>query len=133
MPGLPADLEEALWRAAEARLGAGRLRARTLAPAIAAVSRRYTTEREGLGAGGGGADQLAARLLFFGPSDAPKVQVPLGELAAAGALPAARPLRVLDVGAGTGAMSLGLLAYLRGAGIVAEVALTALDGDGAAL
>jgi ribosomal protein RSM22 (predicted rRNA methylase) len=132
VPGLAADLEDVLWRVAAARLGEARLRPRALAPAIQELSRRYTTDREHL-TGAAAAALLAARLLFFGPSDAPKAGVALGELAAAGVLPARRPLRVLDAGAGVGAMTLGLLAFLREAGGPPALEVTALDGDGPAL
>ncbi|MEO7595537.1 MAG: small ribosomal subunit Rsm22 family protein, partial [Byssovorax sp.] len=50
------------------------------------------------------------------------------ELASRAALPAARPLRVIDLGAGCGAMSLGLIATTT-----LPLAITAIDRDAAAL
>lgn len=56
--------------------------------------------------------------------------MPLGELIGRGALPVARPVRITDLGAGCGAMSLGAIATLP-----ADVPLviTAIDRDGPAL
>ncbi|MBI5481057.1 MAG: hypothetical protein HY906_19525 [Deltaproteobacteria bacterium] len=130
VPGLPADLEEILWDVARERLPAGRLQPRALAAAVTLLSARYTTRRAELGRAGEGA-LLAARLLFFGPSDAPKLEVPLAEVDSVAPLP--RRLRVLDLGAGTGAMTLGLLAYLRRRGGAAEVEVEAIDHDVGAL
>jgi ribosomal protein RSM22 (predicted rRNA methylase) len=132
VPGLSADFEAALWRVAAARLPAAQLRPRVLGAAIVELSRRYTRDRGQLQAAAD-PDLLAARLLFFAASDAPKALVPLAELACGAAGPAARPQRVLDLGAGTGAMSLGLLAFLRAPGAPAEVEITAVDQDRAAL
>jgi SAM-dependent methyltransferase len=126
VPGLDADLEAVLWDVARARLPAGRLQPRALAAAIAEQSERYTTRREELDRAGAGA-LLAARLLFFGPSDAARLEVPLAELGAVAPLPPR--LRVLDLGAGTGAMTLGLASYLRRRGTAAEVEVEALDQD----
>jgi SAM-dependent methyltransferase len=115
---------------ARERLPAGRLDPRALAAAVSLLSERYTTRREDLERSGE-RDLLAARLLFFGPSDAPKLEVPLGELDSVAPLPAR--LRVLDLGAGTGAMTLGLLAFLRRRGGAAEVEVEAVDHDADAL
>lgn len=63
-----------------------------------------------------------------------KIAIPLGELANRGALPARRPLRVIDLGAGCGAMSLGLVAALGDrAAPGASLELLAIDHDAAAL
>ncbi|MBA3459897.1 MAG: methyltransferase domain-containing protein [Deltaproteobacteria bacterium] len=66
--------------------------------------------------------------MFFTIADAMKVSVPLGELAGRGVLGAARPLRVIDLGAGCGAMSLGLVASTD-----VPLAITAIDRDARAL
>jgi ribosomal protein RSM22 (predicted rRNA methylase) len=102
-----------------------------LVAAIVDRSRAYTSERERIGALRGDAD-LAARAVFFSVADAAKVMVPLAELDGLGLLPASKPLRVLDVGAGVGAMSLGLAAYLRPCGPRA-LDIVAVDRDRAAL
>jgi ribosomal protein RSM22 (predicted rRNA methylase) len=57
-----------------------------------------------------------------------KVAIPFRELASRDALPSARPLRVIDLGAGCGAMSLGLVAITK-----LPLAITAIDRDSAAL
>ena len=57
-----------------------------------------------------------------------KIAIPIGELVHRDALPSARPLRVIDLGAGCGAMSLGLIASTR-----IPLAITAIDRDAAAL
>jgi len=130
-------VEEALWRAAEAALPRAALAPAELARAVVERSRRYTSERELLDEplGGGQAEaDLAARALFFGVADAAKVGVPLGELARAGCLPDAAPLRLLDLGAGAGAMTLGTAAHLARAGErPIDLAVAAVDRDRAAL
>ncbi len=81
------------------------------AAAVVDRSRRYTSEREALSRPTDREGDLAARALFFSPVDAAKISIPLAELLRAGVgLP--ETLRVLDLGAGCGAMSLGALAAL---------------------
>ena len=60
--------------------------------------------------------ELAARLRFFLPRDLPKIGGPLAELGAAGLLPPGPVWRVLDLGAGLGATSLGVSAFARASG-----------------
>src|SRR5213078_1409569 len=96
--------------------------------AIVDRSRRYTSERDR--AAPDAAGDLAARAMFFTVADAMKIAIPLGELAHRGALPARRPLRTLDLGAGCGAMSLGAIAALP-AGVAVEI--LAIDRDRDAL
>jgi SAM-dependent methyltransferase len=97
-----------------------------LAVMVARQSRRYLGEDVALAP----ADGLAARTLFWFPRDVLKVARAVGELAWADALPN-RPLRVLDLGAGVGATSLGALRALPASARVASV--TAVDHDPAAL
>ncbi len=123
-------LEEALWDAARVELPSWALEMKTLAPAIVARSHRYTDERETLDAplaGRAREADLAARALFFSVADAAKIELPIAELDARGLL--AEKLRVLDVGAGAGAMTLGLIAARPGR--VSSV--TAIDRDAPAL
>lgn len=117
--------------AADAELGP--LPNPALVRAIVDRSKRYTSERGQLAADPAG--DLAARARFFTIADAMKIAVPLGELAARDALPVRsdRPLRVLDLGAGCGAMSLGLLATLVAGTARPAIALTLIDRDRAAL
>ncbi len=121
----PAPLEDRWERALAAALG------RSVTPAALAVmvarqSARYRGEDAPLAH----ADGLAARALFWFARDLRKCALPVEELLAVDALPA-RPLRVLDLGAGLGATSLGMLRALRGRREVAHV--TAVDVDPQAL
>lgn len=99
---------------------------RSLGVMVERLSARYRGENVVLAP----ADELAARALFWLPRDLPKVQRAVSELAFAGALPD-RPLKVLDLGAGLGATSLGLLRALPAGRAVAEI--TAVDRDARAL
>ena len=100
--------------AARERLGDAPLSTGPLTRAIIDRSLRYTSERERLAAPADPTGDLAARAAFFTIADAMKLAIPVGELAGRGALPARRPLRVIDLGAGCGAMTLGLVAALAG-------------------
>lgn len=121
-----------MWTAARAVLGDAPLATGPLVRAIVDRSLRYTSEREHLTSPGDPTGDLAARAVFFTIADAMKIALPLAELAGRGALPARRPLRVVDLGAGCGAMCLGLVAALAGeTGLSLELAL--VDRDAAAL
>lgn len=138
---VPIVIEEALWAAARRRIPPEVCGGPALTQAVIERSRRYTSERERLVApttGRAAAADLAARALFFTIADVAKPWLPLAELAD-GSLPAppgflAGPrLRVLDVGAGCGAMTLGLLAFLAGRDQPPAVSVILIDRDGAAL
>lgn len=74
-------------------------------------------------------DRLAAaRLGFFLPRDVPKGAAAVRELLDAG-LVADRPLRILDLGAGLGAMTLGAARALRAAGFRSPILATLIDRD----
>jgi ribosomal protein RSM22 (predicted rRNA methylase) len=110
---VPAELEDIVYASAAHVLGDPALLATpALTRAIVDRSRRYTSERDRLAAPADRRADLAARAAFFTIADAMKVAIPLAELVGRGALPARRPLRVVDIGAGCGAMSLGLVAHL---------------------
>jgi len=109
---VPPLVEDALRRAAERELGAARVGGPALTRAVVDRSRRYTSDRERLALPLDPDGDLAARACFFTVADCAKPNVPLAELAEAGALPAADPLRVVDLGAGCGAMSIGLALQL---------------------
>ena len=127
-------VEVALERAAAELLPRAALSGARLHAAVTSRSRRYTSERVLLAQPAADADaDLAARALFFGVADAAKVGVPLGELVSRDLLPAARPLRVCDLGAGAGAMTLGTAAFLAGSGLAVDLEVTAIDRDAAAL
>lgn len=121
-------LEAAVRDAARAVLGDAPLATGALTRAIVDRSQRYTSDRDRLAAPRDPDGDLAARAAFFTIADAMKIALPLAELTRRGALPA-RPLRVLDVGAGCGAMSLGLVAQLGDR----ELSITAIDRDARAL
>jgi ribosomal protein RSM22 (predicted rRNA methylase) len=128
-----AALEDALWSAAQGRIPREWLGGPGLSAAVVDRSRRYTSERERLGEPSSPLGDLAARALFFTIADAAKIRVPLAELAGRGLVPARR-LRVLDVGAGCGAMTLGLIAHLAAhGGSPPSVDATLVDRDEAAL
>ncbi len=85
-----------------------------LGKAVATLSASYNTA--GVAAGKA---HYAARLAFSLPRDVPKAAHAVRELVAAKALtfPDGRPLRILDVGAGFGATTLGALQALEGAAL----------------
>lgn len=114
-------LEEA-WRPLLDAVSGRKVEARALALMVARLSARYRGEDVTVAR----SDELIARARFWFPRDVVKVALPLGELAYAGVLPA-RPLRVLDLGAGLGATSLGLVRALPEGHTVAHV--TAIDRD----
>lgn len=114
--------------ATRAALGEAPLATAALTRAILDRSRRYTSERDRPAADR--TADLAARAMFFTIADAMKLAIPLGELVGRGALPAARPLRIVDLGAGCGAMSLGAIAALP-SGVALDI--LAIDRDGPAL
>lgn len=107
---VPPELEDAVRTAARDVLGEPALATSVLTRAIVDRSKRYTSERERLSSKTPG--DLAARAAFFTIADAMKVAIPLVELANRGAIPARRPLRVVDLGAGCGALALGTVATL---------------------
>lgn len=123
------DLEDVLQRVAERAFGDRARRLAEIGRAVKELSIRYQNRR--------GADlddelQLAARLLFFTPADLPKIGYPLAELAALELLPPG-PLRVLDLGAGCGAQTLGIAARLADRVSPREMLIDAVDRDGRAL
>jgi ribosomal protein RSM22 (predicted rRNA methylase) len=127
---VPAELEEVVLAAARDVVGDAALAPATLARSVVDRSKRYTSERDRLAAPTDRTGDLAARAAFFTIADAMKVAIPLAELAGRDALPARRPLRVVDLGAGCGAMSLGLVAQL-GFEATGDAAfdITAIDQD----
>ncbi len=127
---VPPALEDAIYAATAATIPGINLAPSQLAKWIVDRSTKYTTERHELERLDRSDGDLAARATFFTICDAMKLAIPLGELAGRGALPAHRPLRVVDVGAGCGAMTLGLIASVA-PGHALDV--HALDRDARAL
>lgn len=104
---------------------------RALATAVRAVSDAYNEE----GAAPPRKDVLAARLAFFFPRDVPKSAGAVRELVRTGtlAIPEGRPLRVLDLGAGLGASTFGVVRALGASGARGTVEATCVDVDAEAL
>jgi ribosomal protein RSM22 (predicted rRNA methylase) len=128
--GVPRELEDAVYAATRAAIGDAPLATSALSRAIVDRSQRYTSDRANLAAPANPTGDLAARAAFFTIADAMKIAIPLHELASRNAVPAARPLRITDLGAGCGAMSLGLVATIDPQ---VALAITAIDRDRAAL
>jgi ribosomal protein RSM22 (predicted rRNA methylase) len=129
---VPVALEDAVWDAARRHLPPEWHGGPALTAAVVDRSRRYTSERELLGAPARPHGDLAARALFFTIADAAKVRVPLAELAGRDLDPRGARVRVLDLGAGCGAMSLGALDHLAARGVRAAT-FDLCDHDGEAL
>lgn len=127
---VPDELEDVVHAATREAVGEAPLVTAALTKAIVDRSRRYTSERDRAPADPIG--DLAARAMFFTIADAMKIAIPLGELHHRGALPATRPLRIVDLGAGCGAMSLGAIAALPSGGET-RLEILAIDRDAAAL
>ncbi|MBX3196858.1 MAG: hypothetical protein KF894_01775 [Labilithrix sp.] len=99
-----------------------------LAPKVEELSRAYNrAEAEGRRT----KLPLEARIAFSFPRDVPKGAGATRELVASGALtiPADRPLRVLDLGAGLGAMTWGLVRALAASGGAGRVDAVLVDED----
>lgn len=127
---VPSELEQAVYTAARDVVGEAPLATAQLTRAIIDRSKRYTSDRDRLSAPADRTADLAARAVFFTIADAMKIAIPLGELANRGLLPARRPLRVVDAGAGCGAMSLGVVASVHtDATGEASFEITAIDRD----
>lgn len=109
---VPAELEQVVYQAARDVVGDAPLASPALTRSIIDRSKRYTSDRDRLASPPDRRADLAARATFFTIADAMKVAIPIAELAGRGALPARRPMRIVDIGAGCGAMSLGLVAHL---------------------
>lgn len=125
---VPDELEDAVLAATRDVVGDAALATRALIQAIIDRSIRYTSNRDHLSAPTDRTADLAARAAFFTIADAMKIAIPIGELRGRGAMPTRAPLRVLDLGAGCGAQSLGLATCLD-----SSLAITAVDRDSRAL
>ncbi|HVJ95158.1 MAG TPA: small ribosomal subunit Rsm22 family protein [Labilithrix sp.] len=103
-----------------------------LAPKVEELSRAYNA---GQAEGRRTKLPLEARVAFSFPRDVPKGAAAVRELVASGALtmPAGRPLRVLDLGAGLGAMTWGLVRALVAGGATGRVEALLVDEDGEVL
>lgn len=149
------DVESALWSATRQVLPPALCAGANLRQAVIDRSRRYTSGRTWNDlddtidpraakpaaspiavplVGREHSADLAAHALFFAPADAAKIMIPLAELHGRELLPRG-PLRILDVGAGPGAMTLGALDFLHRSGHDprARISVHAVDRDREAL
>ena len=97
------------------------------------MSEAYTRARHEIAARASDKSAMAARLRFFLPRDLPKIWKPLAELEAAGALPKNRTWRILDLGAGLGATSLGVASFARARDLADRFDVLAIDRHVASL
>lgn len=99
-----------------------------LAPLTSELSRAYNTAQA---EGRRTKLPLEARIAFSFPRDVPKGAAAVRELVASGvlAIPRDRPLRVLDLGAGLGAMTWGLVRALAASGASGKVEALLVDED----
>lgn len=99
-----------------------------LAPKVEELSRAYNTAQA---EGRRTKLPLDARIAFSFPRDVPKGAGAVRELVASGVLtiPPDRPLRVLDLGAGLGAMTWGVVRALAAAGASGRVEALLVDED----
>lgn len=132
MPTLVRPLEDA-WQVAIDAVLARRKGATTRDPAalgarVAELSRAYNAGAVGEGAR---APSLEARIGFSFARDVPKGAAAVRELVATGALvlPLDRPLSVVDLGAGLGAMTWGVVRALAAAGAKGRVDALLVDDD----
>jgi ribosomal protein RSM22 (predicted rRNA methylase) len=101
---------------------------------VAELSRAYNTGRAG-----DARDRvrlpIEARIAFSFPRDVPKAAAAVRELVTAGALraPGGRPLRIVDLGAGLGAMTWGIVRALAASGEALSVEALLVDEDAEAL
>ncbi len=105
-----------------------------LAPRVAELSRAYNQGRAG-DSPDRGPLPLEARVAFSFARDVPKGAAAVAELVAAGVLrvPEDRPLRILDLGAGLGAITWGVVRALAEAGAKGAVEALLVDSDADAL
>jgi SAM-dependent methyltransferase len=125
-PAVPSLLFHAIDQVAREELGAQDRAGEGLAEEVRALSTLYTQRREEIGEDDR-TGLVAARLRFFLPRDLPKITLPLFELWRAGLLPAQRRWRVLDLGSGLGATSLGVARFARAMDAADVLELTAVD------
>ena len=115
------DWQGTLDAVARARgLGVASTDVARLSPLVARLSATYN-DRSASAPAADDRGALAARLLFSFVRDVPKGAGAVRELAAAGLLQGERPLRVLDVGAGLGAMTWGIARAAGGRAVEADL------------
>lgn len=126
-------LEEVIFQVALARFGEHVRSAKNIAPAIVDLSNFYNAASDTRGTCPNTKYHQAGRLTFFTLADLPKAFAVAAEADTLQRLPLKPKLKILDVGAGYGAQSLGLLAYLAHANQPHRVQLDVVDRDNEAL
>lgn len=130
LPALSNDWLTAIDRIARRVLGPVDRTGTPLVTEVRTLSELYTRSRHALHLAGG---PRAARVRFFLPRDLPKIEGPLSFLAARGLLPRERTWRVVDLGAGYGATTLGLARLAKRLDLADALHVTAIDDDPRAL
>lgn len=130
LPALSNDWLTAIDRVARRVLGPDDRTGTPLVSEVRTLSELYTRSRHALHLAGG---PRAARVRFFLPRDLPKIEGPLSFLAARGHLPRERTWRVVDLGAGYGATTLGLARLAKRLDLADALHVTAIDDDPRAL
>lgn len=97
---------------------------------IQQLSELYTRDRTAIRLS---VNARAARLRFFVPRDLPKIEGPITALHGRGLLPTRDEWRVVDIGAGYGATTLGLARAAKRLGFAKSLHVRAIDDDFAAL
>lgn len=129
----PAVPEALVARCLERARAIHRVPEDAFARAVAETSRIYTRARGDIERQAGAKFALAARLGFFLPRDLLKVWGPLAALGRMGGLPGGSTWRVLDLGAGLGATSLGAALFAARTGAARALDVVAVDRDAEAL
>ncbi len=129
---VPEPIEDA-WRGVLESAVQRRIDGGAVGAIVERMSRSYRGEDVSLPP----ADAIAARALFWFPRDVVKIALPIAELVASGTF-GDRALRVLDLGAGLGATSLGVARVLdairaRGGSCPTIESIDAVDADARAL
>jgi len=91
---------------------------------VSAIYNSFLDERAA-----GRPDLSDARLHYFMPTDLAKTWLPFGELAGALELDRRKMISILDLGAGTGTASIGLMLMLSRLGFAGKVSLTLVEPD----
>jgi SAM-dependent methyltransferase len=139
---LPTSLDavfcDVVDRVATRVLGRADVQGAALTQALTSLSEAYTGARRGSRGPielrhTSNEEALAARARFFFVRDLPKIAGPLDELRVAKKLPPARAWRVLDVGAGLGAMSFGVAHFAKVHDLADRIEVLAIDHDARAL
>lgn len=131
---MPDEWVSLLGEVAKKTLGRGDRTGDALAEDLVRLSRAYTVDRDsdGWASVPRGKSAMAARLRFFLVRDFRKSAAPVDELVRAGFFAGRTKLRVLDLGAGLGATTLGAAFALKRAGVT-ELDVLAVDSDAEAL